>query len=128
MSGQQGGNGGRSSTMGESTQQRLAALVAAAKSSPGDGGAAGGGWPKTAGAYVGGFQGSLAGTWGTAATGRSGPRTSERANNPLLGGQAMRCDKCYGKLSSRQLYIMHPAVGKLPHSGYISVRLPLSFF
>uniref|UniRef100_A0A383VWQ6 EML-like second beta-propeller domain-containing protein n=1 Tax=Tetradesmus obliquus TaxID=3088 RepID=A0A383VWQ6_TETOB len=76
--------------MGESTRQRLAALVAAAKSSPGDGGAAGGGRPKTAGAYVGGFQGSLAGTWGRAATGRSGPRTSERANNPLLGGQAVR--------------------------------------
>jgi hypothetical protein len=80
--------------MGESTRQRLAAMVAAAKSSPGDAGSAAGGRPRTPGAYVGGFQGSLAGTWGRAATGRSGPPTSERANNPLLGGQAMRCDRC----------------------------------
>eukprot|EP00879_Flechtneria_rotunda_P027973 GHRR01030042.1.p1 GENE.GHRR01030042.1~~GHRR01030042.1.p1 ORF type:complete len:406 (+),score=141.79 GHRR01030042.1:199-1416(+) len=93
------GSGRQSGTMGESTRTRLAALIQAAKSG-GDGGAgaaaAGGDRPISAGVSVGGYQGGLGGTWGRAATGRTGsgsgqaPTYKPSYHSPILGGQALR--------------------------------------
>jgi hypothetical protein len=91
MSSQNNGGGRASGTMGESTRQRLAGMIQAAKSD-GHAGAGAGDRPHTPGAaYVGGFQGGLGGTWSKTPTGRSTP-ASMQAKNPILGGQAPRCN------------------------------------